>query len=103
MYQVSVYRTTGPLVSSPEPWSGIRRLSVICSPSVISNVFSSETTWPIEAKFYVQTPWQGGKKVYINGPGHMTFKNLLLQNRQADFHETWYVALGTPAHHILYK
>ena len=27
------------------------------------------------------------------------FKNLLLQNRQADFHETWYVALETPAHH----
>ena len=41
-------------------------------PSTISNVFSSEATWPIEAKFYVQPPWQGGKKVYINGPGHMT-------------------------------
>ena len=41
-------------------------------PFTISNVFSSETTWPIEAKFYVQPPWQGGKKVYINGPGHMT-------------------------------
>ena len=48
------------------PWSGVRR------PFTISNVFSSETTWPIEAKFYVQPPWQGGKKVYINGPGHMT-------------------------------
>ena len=31
-----------------------------------------------------------------------TLKNLLLQNRQADFHETWYVASGTPAHHSLY-
>ena len=31
------------------------------------------------------------------------FKNLLLQNRQADFHETWYVASGTPAHHKLFK
>ena len=30
------------------------------------------------------------------------FKNLL-QNRQADFHETWYVASGTPAHHSLFK
>ena len=29
-------------------------------------------------------------------------KNLLLQNRQADFHETWYVASGTPAHYSLY-
>ena len=31
------------------------------------------------------------------------FKNLLLQNRQADFHETSYVASGTPAHHSLFK
>ena len=31
------------------------------------------------------------------------FKNLLLQNRRADFHETWYVASGTPAHHSLFK
>ena len=32
-----------------------------------------------------------------------SFKNLLLQNRWADFHETWYVASGTPAHHSLFK
>ena len=31
-----------------------------------------KTTWPIKAKFYVEPPWEGGKKVYINGPGHMT-------------------------------
>ena len=31
------------------------------------------------------------------------FKNLLFQNRRADFHETWYVASGTPAHHKLFK
>ena len=31
------------------------------------------------------------------------FKNLLLQNRHADFHETWYVASGTPANHSLFK
>ena len=30
-------------------------------------------------------------------------KNLLLRNRWTDFHETWYVASGTPAHHSLYK
>ena len=28
--------------------------------------------WPMEAKFYVEPPWEGGEKVYINGPGHMT-------------------------------
>ena len=31
------------------------------------------------------------------------FKNLLLQNRWTDFHETWYVASGIPAHHSLFK
>ena len=31
------------------------------------------------------------------------FKNHLLRNRRTDFHETWYVALVTPAHHSLYK
>ena len=37
-----------------------------------SNVFSSETDWPIKAKFYAEPPWEGGTKVCINGPGHMT-------------------------------
>ena len=40
--------------------------------SKISNIFSSETAWPIKAKFYVEPPWKGGTKVYINGPGHIT-------------------------------
>ena len=41
-------------------------------PSTFSNIFSSETAWPIKAKFYVDLPWEGGTKVCINGPGHMT-------------------------------
>ena len=40
--------------------------------STFSNIFSSETAWPIKAKFYVEPPWEGGTKVYIHGPGHMT-------------------------------
>ena len=36
------------------------------------NIFSSETALPIKTKFYVEPPWEGGTKVYINGPGHMT-------------------------------
>ena len=72
------------VVSSPEPsgsqgelivypWSGVRRpsASVVVRPH-FSNIFSSETAWPIKAKFYVEPPWEGGTKVYINGPGHMT-------------------------------
>ena len=41
-------------------------------PSPISKVFSSEATWATKAKFYVELHWQGGKKVYISGQGHMT-------------------------------
>ena len=40
-------------------------------PFTFSNI-SSETAWPIKAKFYVEPPWEGGTKVYINGLGHMT-------------------------------
>ena len=68
-------RLTGELIGYP--W--IRRPSVHPSASVVrrpsstfSNIFSSETAWPIKAKFYVEPPWEGGMKVYINGPGHMT-------------------------------
>ena len=39
--------------------------------STFSNI-SSETTGPIEAKFHMEPPWEGGTKVYSNGPGHMT-------------------------------
>ena len=68
-------RLTGELIGYPwirrpsvrRPSSSVRRPS-----STLSNIFSSETAWPIKAKFYVEPPWEGGTKVYINGPGHMT-------------------------------
>ena len=46
--------------------------SVVVRPSTFSNIFYSETARPIKAKFYVKPPWEGGTKVCINGPGHMT-------------------------------
>ena len=72
-----VIQITLVIFSSPEPlgsqgelivyqWSGVRRRPQC------SNIFFSETAWPIKAKFYVEPPWEGGTKVYINGPGHMT-------------------------------
>ena len=67
-------RLTGGLIGYPwirRPSVRRRRPSVV-SPSTFSNIFSSETAWPIKAKFYVEPPWEGGTKVYINGPGHMT-------------------------------
>ena len=52
----------------------------------------------------MKSPWDGGTKVYSNGPVHMTKmaampiygKNLknLLRNQKADDLETWYAALG---------
>ena len=42
------------------------------SDSIFLNLFSSITSWPIEAKFYMEPAWDGGKKAYSNGPGHMT-------------------------------
>ena len=59
-------RLTGELIGYP--W--IRRPSVRRRrPFTFSNIFSSETAWPIKAKFYVESPWEGGTKVCINGPG----------------------------------
>ena len=68
--------------------------------STFSNIFSSETTGLIEAKFHVEPPWDGGTNICSNGPGHMTkvlktLNNLLLRNQKADNLETWYVTSGT--------
>ena len=44
----------------------------VCCMSTFSNIFSCETTGPIEAKFHMEPPWDGGMKICSNGPGHMT-------------------------------
>ena len=54
-----------------DPASVVVRSSGV-RPFTFSNIFSSETAWPIKAKFYVEPPWEGVTKVCINGPGHMT-------------------------------
>ena len=36
-------------------------------------IISSETAWPIKAKFYVKHQLEGVLSVYINNPGHMTW------------------------------
>ena len=83
------------------------RPSSVC-PFTISNVFSSETAWSIKANFYVDPPLEGGTKVYINVPGHMTkmaarpymvktLKNLLFQKLMSYDLEIWHVGSGTQA------
>ena len=72
----------------------------VCCMSTFSNIFSSETTGPIETKFYTEPPCNGGTKVCSNGQGHINklaampiygknLKNLLLRNQKADDLETW--------------
>ena len=51
------------------PWSGVRRPSVCPQ---CSNIFFSETAWPIKAKFDVEPPWVGGTKFCSRYLGHMT-------------------------------
>ena len=85
----------------------------VVGPSTFSNVFSPESAWPIKAKFNLEPPWEGGTKVFINGPGHMTkmaATPIYGKNPSKIFSRTGgpiftkrYVALGTPAHHSLYK
>ena len=42
------------------------------SDSIFLNFISSITTWPIEAKFYMESPWDEGTKACSNCVGHMT-------------------------------
>ena len=56
-------RLTGELIG----YVGLRRPS-----STVLNIFSSGTAWPIKVKFHMEPAWDGGTKIYSNGPGHMT-------------------------------
>ena len=38
---------------------------------MFSNIFSSETTGPIEAKFHMEPPWDRRTTICSNGLGHM--------------------------------
>ena len=46
------------------------------SDSIILNFFFSITTWPIEAKFHVESSWDGGTKVCSNSSGHMKMSTM---------------------------
>ena len=82
----------------------VRRLSVVVRPSL-----TMLKDLLLKAKIYVEPPWVGGTIFCSRHLGHMTKmaatpiygKNP--SNPRADFHETCYVASGTPAHCSLFK
>ena len=94
----------------------VRALVCVCVLSTFSNIFSSETTGPVEAKLQMEPPWDSRRtKMYSNCSNRMTKKaamtiygkktlnNLLLQNRKADDLETWNVASGPREQPSLFK
>ena len=100
----------------PIEQASVRRPSVrpssVCPP--FSKIFFSETAWPIKAKFYVEPPCEGGTKVYVNGPGHMTKmaatpiygKNpskIFFSGTGGPISTKRYVVSGSLVHHSLYK
>ena len=85
----------------------------VCRPHSL-NIFSSETTGRIKAKFHMESPRDDETKVCSNGHGHMTkmavmpiymVKNLknLLRNQKADDLKTWYAASGARVQPNLFK
>ena len=72
--------------------------------------FTKEDISHTPKKFHMESPWDGGMKVCLNGPGHMTkmattpetLKNLL-QNQTVDDLETWYAASGARVLPSLFK
>ena len=98
-------------------WSGVRPSSVVVRPSVVNNFkrLLLRNRWADQSQILCGASLGRGNEILFAASGshdqdgrhtHIwskPFKNLLLQNRPADFHETWYVASGTPAHHSLFK
>ena len=94
------------------PWSGVRRTS---SSSTMLKHFLLRNRLADRSQILCGASLGRGNEIFSRHLDHMNkiaatpiygkkpFKNLLLQNRQADFHETWYVASGTPAHHSLFN
>ena len=62
--------------------------------STFLNIFSSETTGPIEAKFHKEPTWDRGTKVCSNGSGHMAKMATMpiCGLKKAYDLETWYAA-----------
>ena len=104
------------------PWSGVRRRPSVVRPSSVRRTSSTmlknlllRNRLADQSQILCGASLGRGNEILFATSGshdqdgrhaHIwskPFKNLLLQNRRADFHETWYVASGTPANHSLFK
>ena len=94
-----MYKLKGGLPYNTD-WQGTIQASYAVMRQLLLKIFS-KTVWPIKAKVHVEPPSEGGMKVCMNGPGHMTkmaamlymvknFENLL-QNQKSTQEEleTW--------------
>ena len=93
-------------------WSGVRPSSVIGRLFAILKDLLLHNHLANQSQILCGTSLGRGNENLLAASGRMTkiaampiyvpFKNLL-HNRQADFHQTLYVASGTPSHHSLFK
>ena len=89
-------------------WSGVRPSSFTMLKDFLQNSLANQSQILCAASLGRGTSLfaasgshdQDGRHAHIC---QKPFKNIFLQNRRANFHETWYVASGTPAHHNLFK
>ena len=129
-YQVSVYRTIGPLVFKV-PVKFLAHLSLrLIGERIVYSCSSVRPSYVVVVHNFKHlllrnrlayqsqilceaSLGRGNESLFAASGSHdqdgrhahiweKPFKNLL-QNRQADFHKTRYVASGTPAHHSLFK
>ena len=96
-------------------WSGVRRRSSVRRPfTMLKHLLLRNCLANQSQNLCGASLGRGNESLFAASGSHdqdgrhahiwsKPFKNLLLQNRRADFHETWYVASRTPAHHSLFK
>ena len=98
-----------PMVRRPSSWPVHRRLSTMLKHLLLQYCLAdqSKVLWGASlARGYEILFAACGSHDQDGCHAHIclkSFRNLLLRNRQTDFHESWYVALGTPAYHCLFK
>ena len=114
--EIEIQKLSQQFFNSPKPFGSQGELIVypFRRSQKISSVLFSETACLIKAKFYVEPPWVGRRKVcsrhrvtWPSWPPRPYMIKTLQKSSPPEpanhFLETWQVASWTPAHHSLYK